>query len=329
MPVIPLRARCVALGTALPERRLTNADLAHMVNTTDEWIISRTGIRERRIAAPGTGVSPLALAAAQDCLAKAGCSPADLDGIIVATITGTHMMPAVANIIQHELGAKRAWGFDLLNACNGFVTALSTAACYIESGRAKRILVIGADVMSSIIDYADRNTCILFGDGAGAVLVEAGPIEGRGIQGFELHSDGAGAAELAIRIPEGKETDPSARKVVHQNGRVVFSHAVRRMSEVAESCLKSLGLTGADVDLVVPHQANIRIIESTAERIGVSMDRVVVNIDRVGNTTAATIPLALAQAQEDGRLVPGSRVLLVAFGGGFTWGACYLTWGGA
>ena len=329
MPVIPLRARCVALGTALPERRLTNADLAHLVDTTDEWIISRTGIRERRIAAPGTGVSPLALAAAQDCLAKAGCAATDLDGIIVATITGDHMMPAVANIIQHELGAKRAWGFDLLNACNGFVSALSTAACYIEAGRAKRILVIGADVMSSIIDYTDRNTCILFGDGAGAVLVEAGPQEGRGIQGFELHSDGAGAAELAIRIPDGKAGTPDARKVVHQNGRVVFSHAVRRMSEVAESCLKNLGLTGADVDLVVPHQANIRIIESTAERIGVSMDRVVVNIDRVGNTTAATIPLALAQAQEDGRLVPGSRVLLVAFGGGFTWGACYLTWGGA
>ena len=327
MPVIPMRARCVALGTALPERRLTNADLAKLVDTTDEWIISRTGIRERRIAPPGSGVSPLALAAAQDCLARAGCTAADLDGIIVATITGDRVMPAVANVLQHELGAKRAWGFDLLNACNGFVAGLSTAACYIESGRAKRILVVGADVMSSVIDYNDRNTCILFGDGAGAVLVEAGPIDGPGVLGFELHSDGGGGNDLAIPCTGSKGEAPDARKVVHQNGRVVFSHAVRRMAEVAESCLKTLGLTGADVDLVVPHQANIRIIESTAERIGVPMDRVVVNIDRVGNTTAATIPLALAQAQEDGRLKNGTRVLLVAFGGGFTWGACYLTWG--
>lgn len=319
------RARLVAVGSALPERRLTNADLAKMVDTTDEWITTRTGIRERRIVDPGQRCSDLAEAAARACLEKAGVNAMEVDGIIVATITGDQLMPSVANLVQHRLGAVNAWGFDLLNACNGFVAALSTATCFIESGRAKRILVIGADVMSAIIDYEDRNTCILFGDGAGAVLVEAGDSQGHGVHGFELHSDGGGAAELAL---PGSGTVPhDAKAAVFQNGRVVFSHAVRRMAEVAESCVAGLGLTGADVDLIIPHQANIRIIEATAERLKVPMERVVVNIDRVGNTTAATIPLALAQADADGRLHEGTRILLVAFGGGFTWGACYLTWG--
>ncbi len=318
----------VAIGTCLPERRLTNGELAARVDTTDEWIVTRTGIRERRICEPGTPCSLLATAAARDCLTRAGASAESIDGIIVATITGDQRMPATANTVQHALGATRAWGYDLLNACNGFLAALVTATGLIESGRAKRILVIGADVMSSIVDPLDRNTCILFGDGAGAVLVEAAPADGvHGVRGAEMHSDGAGGQELILPATGSAPAAPGQKAVVQQNGRTVFAHAVRRMAEVAESCLVSQGLDGSDIDLVVPHQANIRIIESTAERLGVPMSKVVVNIDAVGNTTAATIPLALAQAEADGRLVRGTRVLLVAFGGGFTWGATYLVWG--
>lgn len=327
-----IRARVVAVGSCLPERRLTNAELERLVDTSDAWIVSRTGISERRIADPGTPLSALAEPAARQCLERAGVAAADLDGIIVATISGDFIMPATANILQDRLGAKRAWGYDLANACNGFVAALATAAAFIESGRARRILVVGGDIMSSLVDYQDRNTCILFGDGAGAVLVEAGPGDGPGILGFEMHSDGAGGPELCIPAsgsaeavtPEGLATK---RDKVQQNGKVVFQHAIRRMAEVCESLLGTLGLTAADIDLLVPHQANRRILEPTAQRIGVPLDKVVINIDRVANTTAATIPLALDDAFADGRLKPGSRVLLVAFGGGLTWGACYVTWG--
>ncbi len=321
-------AQCVAVGTFLPERRLTNAELSARVDTSDEWIISRTGIRERRLVEPGTPCSVIAIAAGRDCLRNAGVGAETLDGIIVATITGDQRMPATANVVQHALGATKAWGYDLLNACNGFLAALTTAASMIEAGRAKRILIIGADVMSSIIDHHDRNTCILFGDGAGAVLMEAGPGDAAvGVRGWEMHSDGAGANELIVPCTGSAPALPGQKPVVYQNGRTVFAHAVRRMAEVAEHCLTSQGLAGSDVDLIIPHQANIRIIEATAERLHVPMSQVVVNIDRVGNTTAATLPLALAQAAADGRLVTGTRVLLVAFGGGFTWGACYLQWG--
>jgi 3-oxoacyl-[acyl-carrier-protein] synthase-3 len=321
-------AQCVAVGTFLPERRLTNAELAARVDTTDEWIVSRTGIRERRLVEPGTPCSVIATAAGRDCLTRAGVSAETLDGIIVATITGDQRMPATANIVQHALGATTAWGYDLLNACNGFLAALTTAASMIEAGRAKRILVIGADVMSSIINHHDRNTCILFGDGAGAVLLEAGPEDAAtGVRGWEMHSDGAGGDELILPCTGSAPSSPGQLPVVYQNGRTVFAHAVRRMAEVADHCLTSQGLTGRDVDLIIPHQANIRIIEATAERLHVPMSQVVVNIAEVGNTTAATLPLALAQAASDGRLTTGTRVLLVAFGGGFTWGACYLQWG--
>jgi 3-oxoacyl-[acyl-carrier-protein] synthase-3 len=242
------------------------------------------------------------------------------------------VMPATANLLQHRIGATRAWAFDVINACNGFVAALANATTWIESGRAKRILVVGGDIMSSIIDWKDRNTCVLFGDGCGAVLVEAGPAEGPGVIGIEMHSDGGPAEELCIPCsgsarPATPEALARGEHFLKQNGKMVFTHAVRRMAEVATSLMKTHGLSAADIDLVVPHQANLRIIQPTAERIGVPMDKVMINLDRLGNTTAATIPLALADAQAAGRLQPGTRILLVAFGGGLTWGAIYLTWG--
>lgn len=326
------RARCVAVGTALPERRLTNADLAKLVDTSDEWIVTRTGIRERRMADPGTALSDLAVLAARECLQRAGVQADQLDGIICATITGDHVMPATANIIQHKIGARRAWGYDLLNACNGFLAALNTAAAFVEAGRAERILVVGGDLMSSLVDFRDRNTCVLFGDGCGAVLVEAGPGDGRGLIGFEMHSDGGSAADLIVpcsgsALPATADALARGEQFLKQNGKAVFQQAVRRMAEVSTSLLDGLGLTSADIDLLVPHQANLRIIQPTAERLGVPMEKVVVNIDRVANTTAGTIPLALADAEANGRLHPGTRILLVAFGGGLTWGAAYLTWG--
>ncbi len=326
------RAQLVAIGTALPERRLTNAELASRLDTTEEWIVSRTGIRERRICEPGQSLMTLAEPAARKCLERAGVSAADIDGIIVATITSNMVMPATANLLQHAIGASRAWAFDVTNACNGFIAALANATTWIESGRARRILVVGGDIMSTLIDWRDRNTAVLFGDGCAAVLVEAGPAEGRGVIGLEMHSDGGPAAELCVPcsgsgMPATPEALARGDQFLKQNGKMVFTHAVRRMAEVATSLMHTHSLTAADIDLVVPHQANLRIIMPTAERIGVPMSKVVVNLDRLGNTTAATIPLALADAEADGRLVAGSRVLLVAFGGGLTWGAAYLTWG--
>ena len=326
------RAQIIAVGSALPEQRLTNADLASRLGTTDEWIVSRTGIRERRICEPGQSLMTLAEPASRRCLERAGVSADSIDGIIVATITSNMVMPATANLLQHAIGASHAWAFDVTNACNGFIAALANATTWIESGRAKRILVVGGDVMSSLIDWRDRNTAVLFGDGAAAVLVEAGPADGRGVIGLEMHSDGGPAAELCVpcsgsAMPATPEALARGDQFLKQNGKMVFTHAIRRMAEVATSLMHTHGLTATDIDLVVPHQANLRIIGPTAERIGVPMSKVVVNLDRLGNTTGATIPLALADAEADGRLVPGSRVLLVAFGGGLTWGASYLTWG--
>ncbi|MDA3962701.1 MAG: ketoacyl-ACP synthase III [Planctomycetota bacterium] len=325
------RAQVVAVGTALPERRLTNADLEKMVDTNDEWIVSRTGIRERRVVEPGTPLSALAAPAAEECLRKAGVSAADIDGIICATITGDHVMPATANLVQDRIGATKAWAYDIANACNGFVAALATASAFVSSGGADRILVIGGDVMSSVVDYTDRNTCILFGDGAGAVLVEAGEGD-NGIRGFKLGSDGSFGKLLSIPC-SGSAMRPSDEAVaagahfLKQEGREVFQHAVRRMSQVATQLLEKLNLKADAIDLLVPHQANRRIIEPTARRLGLPMDKVVINIANVANTTGGTIPLALASAEADGRLTTGTRVMLVAFGGGFAWGACYLTWG--
>ncbi|NRA39959.1 MAG: ketoacyl-ACP synthase III [Planctomycetes bacterium] len=329
---VQYRAQCVAVSSALPEKRLTNADIEKLVDTNDEWIVSRTGIRERRIAEPGTPLSHFATIAAKDCLEKAGVNAAEIDGIIIGTVTGDHLMPTTANIVQKAIGADNAFAYDLANACNGFVAALSTATSFIESGHSKKILVFGGDIMSSVINYEDRNTCILFGDGCGCVLLEAGPADGPGIFDFELHSDGAGADTLILpspgsAVPISEEAIAQKKHYITQDGRAVFPQAVRRMTEVSGSLMEKFNLSNDDIDILVPHQANLRIIEPIARRLNLSMDKVIVNIDRVANTTAGTIPLALHDAERAWRLNDGTRVFLVAFGGGFSWGALYLTWG--
>lgn len=328
----PPKAMCVAVGSAVPTGVLTNADLERLVDTSDEWIISRTGIRERRILAPGETLGSLALACSTQALARAGCEADAIDGIIVATTTADQAMPSMANVLQQRLGASRAWGFDLVNSCNGFVAALATACAFIESGRARRILLVAGDAMSPYMDYTDRNTCILFGDGCGAVVIEAGASDGPGVIGFTMASDGSGADLLCIPS-SGSALRPTPEVLARgdhflkQDGRLVYSHAVRRLCEVSEQMLAELGLDIGAVDLLVPHQANLRIMDAVAKRLQLPKERMVVNIERYGNTTAGTIPLALADALADGRLQSGSRLLIAAFGAGFAWGAAYLTWG--
>jgi 3-oxoacyl-[acyl-carrier-protein] synthase-3 len=311
---------------------LSNADLEQMVDTSDEWIRTRTGIQERRLIATGERLSDLAVAAGKECLEQADCDPSTVDGIILATSTADQSMPATANLIQHRLGISGAWGFDLVNACNGFVAALATAAAFIESGRCKRILLLAGDVMSPYLDFTDRNTCILFGDGCGAVLLEAGVPDGPGIIDVIMHSDGAHGDLLQIpcsgsAMPATAEVLADGQQYLKQDGRQVFSHAVRRMAEACDEILERVGVGHEAIDLLVPHQANIRIMDAVARRLNLPKERMVANIHRLGNTTAGTVPLALRDAADDGRLVSGSRVLVTTFGAGFAWGAAYLTWG--
>jgi 3-oxoacyl-[acyl-carrier-protein] synthase-3 len=315
----------------VPPRLLTNADLETMVATNDQWIIERTGIRERHIVEPGVATSDLGAEAARRCLAKRGVSPAEVEVIIVATVTPDMMFPATACLVQEKIGAKGAWGFDLSAACSGFPYALQVGAKLIESGCQKKVLVIGADVMSSIIDYTDRSTCVIFGDGAGAVLLE--PCEGDevGLVDYWHEIDGSGGP--ALNMPGGGSLHPStagtvAAKMhyVHQDGQAVYKFAVRKMAEAAEKVLSRNGVTGKDLACFIPHQANKRIILSTAERLGMSEECVVINIDRFGNTTAATIPMAMQTAIDEGRLKKGDLVLLASVGAGFTVGATLLQW---
>jgi 3-oxoacyl-[acyl-carrier-protein] synthase-3 len=326
-----LRAKISALGGYVPPRVLTNADLEKMVDTNDEWIVSRVGIRERHIVDKGVATSDLAVEAARQCLARRGISSEELDAIIVATVTPDMLFPATACLVQDRLGAKGAWGFDLSAACSGFVYALQVGAKFIETGAHKKVLVIGAEVMSSILDYTDRATCILFGDGAGAVLVEPAEEGEQGLIGFSHEIDGAGASFLYM--PGGGSLNPPTHEtvdknmhVVHQEGQTVFKFAVRKMVEASEKVLADNGYKPSDVKLLIPHQANRRIIEATRERLGLEPERVVVNIDRYGNTTAATIPLAMQTAREEGRLNKGDLVLLASVGAGYTIGTCLLRW---
>jgi 3-oxoacyl-[acyl-carrier-protein] synthase-3 len=318
------------VGSYVPERRLTNQDLERMVDTNDEWIVTRTGIRERRIAAPDEATSDLALKASVRALEAAGLAADELDLIVVATITPDMFFPSTACLLQDRLGARKAAAYDLSAACSGFIYALANAAGLIASGMYRNALVVGAECLSRITDYSDRNTCILFGDGAGAVVL--GPVpEGRGFRSFVLGADGSGGDLLKVagggsRLPPTADTVAQRRHFIEMNGREVFKFAVRVMGNAAEEALEKAGLGKADVDLLIPHQANIRIIQSALERLGLPQEKCVVNLDRYGNVSAASIPLALAEAVEDGRVREGDRLLMVGFGGGLTWGASVLVW---
>ncbi len=324
------RAKITALGTYVPPRVFTNKDFEKIVETSDEWILSRTGIRERHIADKGVATSDLAVEAAKTALAKGGIDPAEIEAIVVATVTPDMLFPSTACLVQHKLGAKRAWGFDLSAACSAFVYALQTGAQFIASGAHQKVLVIGADVMSSILDYTDRATCILFGDGAGAVVLEPAE-EGEGIIDFHHEVDGSGGCSLYMPAggslhPATHETVDKKMHFVHQDGQAVFKYAVKKMGEACEKVLTRNGVSASDIDCFIPHQANQRIINATAERIGLKPESVIINIDRYGNTTAGTIPLAMQTAVEEGKLKKGDLVMLASVGAGFTVGATLLRW---
>ena len=324
-------AKITSVGAYVPPRLLTNADLEKMVETNDEWIVERTGIKQRHLVESGVATSDLAECAAKDCLRKRGIEASELDAILVATVTPDMFFPATACLVQEKIGAKGAWGFDLSAACSGFLYAVQMGAKLIESGAHKKVMVIGADVMSSILDYTDRSTCILFGDGAGAVLLEAADADEIGMVDFVHEIDGSGATSLYMPgggslHPATAETVTAKMHFVHQEGGAVFKVAVRKMAELSEALLARNGLTAADVDLFIPHQANKRIILATAERLGMPEEKIIINIGEYGNTTAGTIPLAMHTALEQGRLKKGMTVLLAAFGGGYTIGATLLRW---
>ncbi|MDE1155588.1 MAG: ketoacyl-ACP synthase III [Acidobacteriaceae bacterium] len=330
-PRTTVRAKITSVGTYVPPRLLTNADLEKMVDTNDQWITERTGIKERHLVDKGVATSDLATEAARACLAKRGIQPEEVEVIIVATVTPDMMFPATACLVQNKLGATGAWGFDLSAACSGFPYALQVGAKLIESGAHKKVLVIGADVMSSIIDYTDRTTCIIFGDGAGAVLLEPCEDDEVGLIDFWHEVDGSGG--VSLNMPAGGSLNPASHETVdhkdhfvHQDGQAVYKFAVRKMAESSEGLLSRNGLTGSELGAFIPHQANKRIILATADRLGMPLDRVVINIDRFGNTTAGTIPLAMNTALEEGRLKKGDLVLLAAVGAGFTVGATLLRW---
>lgn len=317
-------------GKYVPERILSNADLEKMVETSDEWIVTRTGIRERRIANADQASSDLALPAARRALENAGITAEELDLIIVATITPDRFFPSTACILQDRLGARKAAAFDLSAACSGFIYGLANAHALIASGMYRYALVVGAECLSKVTDYSDRNTCILFGDGAGAAVL--GPVpEGRGFRSFVLGADGSGGELLKLeaggsRTPITPEVLEQRLNYMYMEGREVFKFAVRVMGSAAEEALRRAGIGKSDIDLLVPHQANIRIIQSALERLSLPEDKCMINLHRYGNVSAASIPIALAEAEEENRLREGDTVLLVGFGGGLTWAASVLNW---
>lgn len=323
-----ITAAITAVGGYVPEKVLTNADLEKMVDTHDQWIRERTGIRERRILDGDRATSDMAVEAVKDLMRKRGITPEEIDLIICATVSMDYIYPATANLIAHKIGAVNAWGYDLGAACSGFLYALMTGAQFIETGRHKKVLVIGADTMSVRVDYEDRNTCILFGDGAGAILLEPNT-EGFGVIDGILRSDGAGGNYLRQKAggskhPASIETVRNKEHFIYQDGRTVFKYAVKAMADVTVELMEKNGLSGEDIAFLVPHQANKRIIDATANRAGLTDDKVMINIDRYGNTTAATIPLCLWDWEK--QLKQGDKLMLAAFGGGFTWGSIYLKW---
>jgi 3-oxoacyl-[acyl-carrier-protein] synthase-3 len=325
------KAKISALGCYVPPRVLTNSDLEKMVETSNQWILERTGISERHIAGAEMATSDLAVNAAREALAQRGIEASDLDAIIVCTVTPDMLFPSTACLVQHQLGAKGAWGFDLVAACSGFLFGLTTAAQLVASGSQRKVLVIGADTMSRIIDYTDRATCILFGDGAGAMLVEASEDDSAGFIDFLNEIDGSGGVYLNMpaggsRLPASVETVQKRLHYVHQDGQQVFKYAVRKMYEVCRNLLEKNGIRPEEVAVMIPHQANRRIIQATAERLGLGPEQVIVNIERYGNTTAGTIPLATRDAIAAGKLKKGDIVLFAAVGAGYTAGANLWRW---
>ncbi len=326
-------AGIVGVGGCVPERVVTNRELESLVDTSDEWIRERTGIIERRIVRPEQSTSDLAVCAAQRALADAGVEPDAVDLIIVATATPDMLFPATASLVQERLGCKTAGAFDLSAGCTGFLYGLITGAQFIIAGTYRTVLVIGADVLSKITDWEDRSTCVLFGDGAGAVVLQPVPA-GYGLLASCLGSDGSGADLLKMpaggsRLPASALTVEKGLHYLHMNGREVFRFAVRILGEAASGVIRTAGLRQADIDLFIPHQANIRIIEAAAKRLELPMERVLVNVDRYGNTSSASIPLGLDEVVRSGRLAHGDRVVMVAFGAGLTWAAAAIRWYGA
>jgi 3-oxoacyl-[acyl-carrier-protein] synthase III len=311
------------LGCHVPQRVLTNADLEAIVDTSDEWIVKRTGIRERRIAAPEEALTDIALPAARDALAQAGVAASEIDFLVCATVTPDMMFPTTSALLADQLGAPEAAAYDLLAGCTGFVYALAQAYGMLAAGLADKALVVGGDVLSKILDWTDRSTLVLFGDGAGAVVLER--VEHGGFLGFELGADGGGGIHLSLP-GSGSRAIADANGFVHMNGREVFKFATRVLVTSAEKLLAECGLTVDDVDVYVPHQANVRIIDYAAKRLGIPDERVVVNVDRYGNTSSGSIPLALADAVADGRVKPGELVLMTGMGAGLTWGSGLIEW---
>jgi 3-oxoacyl-[acyl-carrier-protein] synthase-3 len=326
------RARITALGTYVPERVMTNRDLEKIVETSDDWIRTRTGIEQRHVVEPGTPTSDLCVKAAEACLERRGLAPAELDLIIVATVTPDMIFPATACIVQDKLKASHAWGFDMSAACSGFLYALTMGAQFVKTGSHKRVLVIGADVMTSILDYQDRATCVLFGDGAGAVLLEPGD-DGTGLIDFLHEVDGSGACHLKMpaggsALPASHDTVDRRLHFVRQDGQHVFKYAVRKFAEASRQLLERNRLSVDQIDCFIAHQANVRIVDAARERLGLPDAKVVKNIDRYGNTTAATIPLAMGTALDEKKLKPGDLVLLASVGAGFTVGSALMRWSG-
>jgi len=319
-----------AVGMYVPEKIYDNAYFESIIDTNDQWILSRTGIKERRILETGA-TSDLGANAALDLIKAHNIDPEEIDVIIVATVTPDMLFPATACLVQDKIGAKKAWGFDLSAACSGFLFAFQTGCSLVESGQFKKVLVIGADKMSSIIDYTDRNTCILFGDGASAVLIEPSEDKSVGLQDYILGVDGSGKDALYMKgggslYPPTHKTVDDKMHYLYQDGKAVFKVAVKGMADVSYELMQKNNLTAEDVAYLVPHQANLRIINATAERMGLSKDKVMVNIEKYGNTTAATIPLCLVEYYRDGKLKKGDKLILSAFGAGYTWASTYIVW---
>ena len=330
-PVVGRRAKITALGTYVPPQVLTNQDFERMVETTNEWILERTGIRERHKLEAGKGTSDMCTEAAKKCLAQRGISASEVEVIIVGTVTPDMMFPSTACLVQNKIGATGAWGFDVSGGCCGFVYALQAGVKLVESGAHKKLLVCGADANTRMTDYTDRATCVLFGDGGGAVLIEPAEEGEVGFIDFVHEIDGAGGVSLNLKAggslnPPTHETIDKKWHYIYQDGQAVYKFAVRKMAEAAVKVLERNGVTGSDLGCFIPHQANKRIITATADRLGLPEDRVIINIEKYGNTSAGTIPLAMETAIEQGKMKKGDLVLLAAVGAGFTVGACLMRW---